>query len=95
MGDFSTYYIVISNHLGIEEENKLLNVLKMHKKALHWSINDIKVISPYLCMYKILMEDNLRPCTEHQHRLNDDIKEVVRAKVMKLLDMDTISPIFL
>ena len=61
-------------------------MLKKHKKALGWSIDDIKRISPSICMHKILMEENYKLSIEHQRRLNPNMKEVVRAEVMKLLD---------
>ena len=74
-------------------QNKLLHVLKNHKRALGWSIDDIKGISPSICMHKILMEENYKPSIEHQRRLNPNMKEVVRAEVMKLLDAGIIYPI--
>ena len=78
----------------MEQEKKLLHVLKKHKRALGWSIDDIKGISPSICMHKILMEENYKPSIEHQRRLNPNMKEVVRVEVMKLLDAGIIYPIF-
>ena len=93
LGDSSIFSIIISTHLSAEQEKKLLHVLKKHKKALGWSIDDIKGISPSICMHKILMEENYKPSIEHQRRLNPNMKEVVRAEVMKLLDAGIIYPI--
>ncbi|KAG8649385.1 hypothetical protein MANES_08G082266v8, partial [Manihot esculenta] len=93
LGESSTHSVIISNHLGVEEEIKMLKVLNMHKKALGWSIDDIKSITPSLCMHKILIEDDCRPFIEHQRRLNPNMKEIVRAKVIKLLDASIIYPI--
>ena len=54
---------------------------------------DIKGISPTLCMHKILMEDDFKPTVEHQRRLNPNMKEVVKAEVLKWLDAGIIYPI--
>ena len=67
--------------------------MREHKTALGWSIADIKGISPSTCMHKILMEENCKPTVEHQRRLNPNMKEVVRAEVLKLLDAGIIYPI--
>ena len=48
-----------------------------------WSIEDLKGISPSICMHKILMEENTRTSIEHQRRLNLVMKEVVRKEVLK------------
>ena len=93
LGDSSIFPVIISAHLSTEQEKKLLHVLKKHKRALGWSIDDIKGISPSICMHKILMEENYKPSIEHQRRLNPNMKELVRAEVMKLLDAGIIYPI--
>ena len=37
-------------------------------------------------MYKILLEENAKPSVEHQRRLNQVMKEVVRKEVLKWLN---------
>ena len=54
----------------------------------------MKGISPSLCIHKILMEDNHKPVVEHQRQLNPNMKEVVRAEDLKLLDARIIYHIF-
>ena len=44
-------------------------------------------------MDQIHLQENAKPSREPQRRLNLVIKEVVRAKVIKLLDADIIYPI--
>ncbi|XP_070667395.1 uncharacterized protein [Malus domestica] len=61
--------------------------------AIGWSIADIKGISPSICMHRILLVDNYKPSVEHQRRLNSNMKEVVRAEILKLLDAGIIYPI--
>ena len=48
------------------EEQKLLGTLKKYKEAIAWSIEDLKGISPSICMHKILLEENARTSVEHQ-----------------------------
>jgi hypothetical protein len=93
LGEASTLPVIIASSITDEEEKKLLRVLREHKTAIGWSIADIKGISPSLCMHKILMEDDFKPSVEHQRRLNPNMKEVVRAEVLKLLDAGIIYPI--
>ena len=90
LGEESTNPVIISAFLSKEEEEKLLLILKKHKAAFAWSISDIKGISPTVCMHKILMEEAYKPSVEHQRRLNPAMKEVVRTKVLKLLNVGII-----
>ena len=78
--------VIISSRLSTEEEQKLLHILKKHKEAIAWSIEELKGISPSVCMHKILLEETSRPTVEHQRRLNPVMKEVVKKEVLKLLN---------
>nr|GFB44859.1 putative reverse transcriptase domain-containing protein [Tanacetum cinerariifolium] len=78
--------LVISFVLSIVEKARLLKVLKHHKGAIAWSIADIKGINSSFCTHKILMEDEFKPTVQPQRRVNPNIKEVVKKKVIKLLD---------
>ncbi|XP_026411188.1 uncharacterized protein LOC113306474 [Papaver somniferum] len=89
----NTLPVIISSFLDIEQESKLLEVLKEHKEALGWKILDIKGISPTVCMHHINIEDNSKTSREMQRRLNPNMKEVVRGKILKLLDASIIYPI--
>ena len=79
--------------LTLEQEEKLLRVLREHKKAIGWTIADIRGISPSFCMHKILMNDEYKPTVEHQRRLNPIMKEVVKKEIIKWLDAGIIYPI--
>ena len=59
LGQDSTFPVIINKSLSDVEEEKLLRILWEHKKALGWTIFDIKGISPSICTHKILMEDNV------------------------------------
>ncbi|XP_022876928.1 uncharacterized protein LOC111395153 [Olea europaea var. sylvestris] len=86
LGDSATLRVIIANDMTREEKNKLLEVLRQHKIAIGWTRADIREISPTLCMYKILMEDESKPSVEGQRRLNQTLKEIVRKELLKLLD---------
>uniref|UniRef100_A0A2N9HHG0 RNA-directed DNA polymerase n=1 Tax=Fagus sylvatica TaxID=28930 RepID=A0A2N9HHG0_FAGSY len=64
-----------------------------HKLALGWTIADIKGISPLICTHKIYLEDDCKTSREPQRRLNPTMKDIVKNKVIKLLDAGIIYPI--
>ena len=68
------------------EEQKLLETLRKYKEAIAWSIEDLKGISPSICMHKILLEDNVKTSIEHQRRLNPVMKEVFKKEVLKWIN---------
>ncbi|CAL9012070.1 unnamed protein product [Prunus brigantina] len=91
--EFETLPVIIASDLTSLEEDKLIRVLKEFKSTIGWSIADIKGISPTMCMHRILLEEGAKPTREPQRRLNPNMKEVVRAEVLKLLDVGVIYPI--
>ncbi|KAL5541528.1 hypothetical protein UlMin_009238 [Ulmus minor] len=93
LGALSTLPVIISAFLTKEQEIQLLEVLKKFKKAIGWTLADIKGISPSFCMHKILLEDNEKGSIEAQRRLNPVMKEVVKKEVIKWLDAGIIYPI--
>ncbi|XP_023772671.1 uncharacterized protein LOC111921348 [Lactuca sativa] len=64
LGEEKTLLVIISNKLSIAEEDKLVTLLKRYKKAIGWTIADIKGLIPSLCMHKILMEEDFKPIRE-------------------------------
>ena len=78
--------VIISVALTEAEEQKLLKIMRKYKEAIAWSIEDLKGISPSICMHKILLNDNAKTSIEHHRRLNRVMKEVVRKEVMKWLN---------
>ena len=58
------------------------------------TIADINgMISPTKCMHQIFLEDEAKPTRDAQKRFNPHMKEVVKAGVLKLLDVGIIYPI--
>ena len=93
MGESETLPIIISSSLTDDQKERLLKVLRDHKKALGWTIADIKGVSPSIVMHKILLEDNHKKSVQNQRRLNPMMKEVVKKEVIKWLDAGIIYPI--
>jgi hypothetical protein len=83
----------VSDELSPEENEKLLNLLKKHKKVIGYSINDLKGLSPAFCTHRIPMEDQFKPIVEHQRRLTRAMRQVVKKEVIKLLDAGIIYPV--
>jgi hypothetical protein len=93
LGPAESLPVIIASDLVDAQEEKLLDVLREHKEAIGWTIEDIKGISPSVVMHKIHLEENAKPSREPQRRLNPAMQEVVRAEVIKLLDAGIIYPI--
>nr|GEW90820.1 hypothetical protein [Tanacetum cinerariifolium] len=91
-GDKS-FPIIISSELSEKEKMSLLQVLEKRKGAIAWKMLDIKGISLSFCTHKILMEDSFKPVTQPQRRLNPKVQDVVKNKIVKLLDSRLIYPI--
>ncbi|CAH9142614.1 unnamed protein product, partial [Cuscuta epithymum] len=85
--------VVIAAHLSEEQREKLLGVLKTHKQAIAWKLEDINGISPTFCTHTIKIEEGFKPVVQPQRRLNPNMMEVVRAEIVKLLDAGIIYPI--
>ena len=60
----STLLVIISASLTVVEKEKLLRVLRDHKDAIRWSLDDLKGICPSMCMHQILLEDEHKPSME-------------------------------
>jgi len=90
--DKKTYPVIISSKLSGTEEARLLEVLRKHRGAIGYTLDDLKGISPAICQHAINMEDDAKPVVEHQRRLIPKMKEVVRNEVLKLLDAGIIYP---
>jgi hypothetical protein len=60
-----TYPVIVSNELSPEENEKLLILMKKHRKVIGYSINDLKGLSPAFCTHRIPMEDQCKPIVDH------------------------------
>ncbi|KAK1679708.1 hypothetical protein QYE76_040556 [Lolium multiflorum] len=91
--DKKIYPVIISSKLSEIEEERLLEILKKHRGAIGYTLDDLKGISPSICQHAINMEDDAKPVVEHQRRLIPKMKEVVRNEVLRLLEAGIIYPI--
>ncbi|KAK1663812.1 hypothetical protein QYE76_051971 [Lolium multiflorum] len=91
--DKKTYPVIISAKLSDIEEERLLEILKKHRGAIGYTLDDLKGISPAICQHAINIEDGAKPVVEHQRRLIPKMKDVVRNEVLKLLEAGIIYPI--
>jgi hypothetical protein len=93
LGADKTYPVIVSDELTPEEMDKLLNLLRKHKKVIGYSISDLKGISPAFCIHRIPLEEQSKPVVEPQRRLSHAMREVVKKEVIKLLDVGIEGPI--
>lgn len=68
-----TFPIIISAKFNGAQIEKLLVMLQKHRRAIGYSINDSKGISPSFCMHRILLDDGYRPSRQPQRRLNPNM----------------------
>ncbi|KAK1629862.1 hypothetical protein QYE76_004177 [Lolium multiflorum] len=91
--DKKIYPVIISSKLTEFEEERLLQILKKHRGAIGYTLDDLKGISPSICQHTINMEDDAKPVVEPQRRLIPKMKDVVRNEVLRLLEAGIIYPI--
>ncbi|RDX96810.1 Retrovirus-related Pol polyprotein from transposon 17.6, partial [Mucuna pruriens] len=77
----------------LEQEDKLLSILRQHKKAIGWKLSDLPRINSSIYMHKILVEKEAKPIRQQQRRMNTTILDVVKKEVTKLLTTRIIYPI--
>ncbi|GJT43895.1 reverse transcriptase domain-containing protein [Tanacetum coccineum] len=85
--------VIIQSQLSEENKNKLVYVLKRHKQAFSWKTTNIPRICTSFCKHKIQLLEDKKPAVQKQRRLNPNMQEVVKKKIVKLLDTGIIYPI--
>nr|GEY67134.1 reverse transcriptase domain-containing protein [Tanacetum cinerariifolium] len=85
--------VIISCQLYKEKKNKLVSILKKHKKDFAWKSTDILGICPSFCKHKIQLLDDKKPDVQKQRKLNLNMQEVIKKEIVKLLDTGIIYPI--
>ncbi|XP_070020724.1 uncharacterized protein [Nicotiana sylvestris] len=68
LGPSSTLPVILSSYITNMHVDATLAVLQKWKKAIGWTLADIRGISPAFCMHKIILEDDAKPSLEHQSR---------------------------
>jgi len=75
--------VIISSALTLDQEGKLVKVLREHSKAIGWTLVDLKGLSTTLCSHKITLEKDAKPKRDPQRRLNPPMMEVVQKEILK------------
>ncbi|XP_074356413.1 uncharacterized protein LOC141696126 [Apium graveolens] len=70
LDDNESFPVIFSSDLDDGQISKLLTVLRMHRKSIGYSIDDLKGISPDFCMRRIHLDEDHKPCIQGQRRLN-------------------------
>ncbi|XP_021765436.1 uncharacterized protein LOC110729952 [Chenopodium quinoa] len=82
LDDSESYPVIVNAKLDDTSLEKLLVVLREYRDVIGYKIDDIKGISPTICMHKILLDDDHASSIEHQRRLNHNMKEVEKCHFM-------------
>jgi hypothetical protein len=85
--------VIISDKLSNDETQRLVTTLEKYRPVIDYSLKDLKGISLSLCTHRIPMEHEHKPVREHQQRLNNATREVVKKEVLKLLKVGVIYPV--
>jgi hypothetical protein len=85
--------VIISDKLSNDETRRPLVTLEKYRSVISYSLKDLKGISLSLYTHHILMEQEHQPVREHQRRLNNAMREVVKKEVLKPLKDRVIYPI--
>ncbi|XP_074592482.1 LOW QUALITY PROTEIN: uncharacterized protein LOC141848351 [Curcuma longa] len=93
LGENHQLPVIIAQNLEQEQESRLLEILRQHRKAIGWTLADIPGISPSICMHRIFLEEDVKPVRQPQRRLNPLMLDVVKKEVTRLLQAGIIYPI--
>jgi hypothetical protein len=55
LDETNRYPVIVSTNLSEKEEEQLMMVLKMHRKAFGYSLDELKGISPSIATHQIFM----------------------------------------
>ncbi|CAM8919425.1 unnamed protein product [Rhodiola kirilowii] len=93
LGPNSSLPIIVNSSLNDIETSKLLDVVRKHKDAIGYSIDDLKGISPNLCMHEINLESDSMPSRERARRLNPIVGKLLRKRSLNCLMRELFSPL--
>jgi hypothetical protein len=70
--------VIISDKLSNDKTRRLVATLENYWSFIGYSLKDLKGISPSIYTHHIPMEQEHKPIREHQQRLNNAMREVVK-----------------
>jgi len=94
LGEQEMLPVIVASNLTNRQEEDILATLRRHRKAIGWTMADIKGLSPKIVQHRIHLTEGVKLKRDPQHRLNMFMQEVVQAEIVKLLDNEIIYPIF-
>lgn len=77
--------VIVSANINSDETNQLLDVLQKYHTTIGYNISDLKEIHLYVCMHRIMLEEDSKPSREHQRRINLIMSDVVKGECLNLL----------
>jgi len=93
LGEKEAFPVIIASHLMKKQEEDLLAMLRENRKAIGWTMADIKGISSSIVQHRIHLIEEVKPKRDPQRRLNPIMQGAVRVEILKLLDNRIIYPI--
>ncbi|XP_042456277.1 uncharacterized protein LOC122040871 [Zingiber officinale] len=60
LGENQQLPVIIAQNLEPDQEERLLEILRQHRKAIGWTLGDIPGISPSICMHRIYLEEDVK-----------------------------------
>ena len=66
-----------------------MEVLRKHRAAMGYTLDDLQGISPSICQHTINLEPDAKPVVDHQRRLNPKMKDVFCRDVRRLILFST------
>ncbi|VFQ78008.1 unnamed protein product [Cuscuta campestris] len=70
--------VVIASELTVDQKAELLTVLRRHKQAIDWKLEDIQGISPAFCTHKIAIVEGFKPVVQTQPGVWADVEASIR-----------------
>ena len=83
----------INRNLERPQQEKLTKLLQKHSTAFAWEYTNMKGINPKTCIHHIYIEENSKPISQPQRRMNPNLREIVKEELQKLLKVNFIYPI--
>ena len=90
---FPSRTLNINKNLEKLQQEELTKTLQKHFAAFAWECIDMKGIDPKTCIHHIYIEKNSKPINQPQRRMNPNLREIVKEKLQKLLNVNFIYPI--
>ena len=71
-----------------------MSILRKHREAIGWTMNDIKGISPAIVQHRIHLNNDATLKRDPQCKLNPFMQDAVRTEILKPLDNRIVYPIY-